>query len=134
MLETIMQTMKTKLQSKDNSMPVYTAFDAIPVIKKEHDGFIVLNIEECKASVPIVHDTKNYYPIKATLSVTILMPPETETAVLYQRFNKFILPEMLKTDCTFISFQTKSPSIDKLLRKQTLIALFSVNGFYEEVV
>lgn len=119
--------MKQMLQSIP--IAVYTAFDHLPMQKKELP-FLVLNLSKWKTDAVAWREYATCIPFSAIVDLTLLLPQTANAQTLFDSLIESILPALVTGGCNIQQIEISAPKTDPILKKQTITAHCTVIGCY----
>lgn len=126
MIKEIIAEVTEKLKAAGN-IKVYSAFDNIPAECKK-GVYAVVSMKSFESTAPIFSEHFVYIPVKAKTEISLLAPPDTTAAELYEIFDSNILPladSMAGMSCSLSSLAIKA---DSNLNRLVLKSEFSISG------
>lgn len=106
---------------------VYTAFDNIPVSKKE-SRYIVVSVNSFETASPIFSDRTIFLPYKAVAELSVIAPCTSALAELYDYFDSELLPLMDKLGSLTSSLRGVSMKYDSNINRLVMKIQLSVSG------
>ena len=106
---------------------IYTAFDNIPVSKKE-SRYMVLSVKSFEAYAPIFSDISLFLPYKATAELSVIAHDTCTMAELYDYFDSELLPVMDKLGSLTSSLRGISMKYDTNIGRLVMKVTLSVSG------
>lgn len=114
--------------SQDNTIPVYSAFDAVSLDRKNRSFFTVVGLNSFELQTPIYSEFIIFIPYKAEVDIDVTAPENYSLQSLYEYFSDKIKPSV--TEISGINCSVKKISIkhDSNINRLVLNAKFSING------
>ncbi|MBE6855959.1 MAG: hypothetical protein IJO99_05490 [Ruminococcus sp.] len=106
---------------------VYTAFDNIPISKKE-SRYIVVSVDSFETASPIFSDLSIFLPYKAVAELSVIAPCTSSLAELYDYFDSKLLPLMDKLGSLTSALRGVSMKYDSNINRLVMKIQLSVSG------
>ncbi len=127
MIDSIITEVIQKL-SKNGTIPVYSAFDAVSVERKNRDFFTIVGLNSFELQTPIYSEFMIFIPYKADLDINVTAPENYSVQKLYQYFSDNIRPSVMEISGMNCSIRRISMKHDSNINRFVLTAKLSVNG------
>lgn len=127
MLETIINAVKAKLQ-ECGAHPVYSAFDNVPIERRDKGIFTVVDISSFESSAPIYSLYTVYIPYKAETEIRIIAPEHCSMTDIYRYYDKFIGEAAAGLYGLNGSLRGMTVKFDSNIRRLVLTAKLSLSG------
>ena len=126
MINSILTEIIQKL-SKNGTIPVYSAFDAVSVERKNKDFFTIVGIDSFELQTPIYSEFTIFVPYKANVDINVTAPEKFPLSKLYQYFSENIKPAVIEIsglNCIKKIYMKHDSNINRFVLNSKL----SVNG------
>lgn len=114
--------------SKDGTIPVYSAFDAVSVERKNKGFFTIVGLDSFELQTPIYSEFTIFVPYKADIDINVTAPERFPMMKLYQYFSDNIKPAVMEISGMNCSIKKVSMKHDSNINRCVLTARLSVNG------
>lgn len=114
--------------SQNNSVPVYSAFDAVSIERKSKDFFTTVGLNSFDLQTPIYSAFTIFIPYKAEIDINVTAPENYSMQKLYEYFSdniKSALNDISGMNCSIRKISMKH---DSNINRLVLMARFSVSG------
>ncbi len=113
----------------DNGVtPVYSAFDAVAIDRKNRGFFTVVNIGSFELQTPIYSEFTAFVPYRADIDIIVTAPENYRMEKLYEYFSDNIQPAVMEFSGMNCSLRKISIKHDSNINRFTLTARLSVSG------
>ncbi|MDE5619099.1 MAG: hypothetical protein K2O29_08295 [Ruminococcus sp.] len=127
MIDSIIREIIEKL-SQNGVTPVYHAFDAVSVEKKNRGFFTVVNVGSFELQTPIYSEFTAFLPYKADIDISVTAPENYRMEKLYGYFSDNVQPAVMKFSGMNCSLRRVSIKHDSNINRFVLTARLSVSG------
>ena len=114
--------------SKDNTIPVYSAFDAVSAERKNKGFFTIVGLDSFELQTPIYSEFTIFVPYKANVDINVTAPEKFPMMKLYQYFSENIKPAVMEISSINCMIKKISMKHDSNINRFVLTAKLSVNG------
>lgn len=114
--------------SKNNSIPVYSAFDAISIERKNREFFTTVGLNSFELQTPIYSEFTIFIPYKAEININVTAPENYSMQKLYDYFSDNIKPSINQISDMNCSIRKISMKHDSNINRIVLVAVLSVSG------
>lgn len=127
MINSIIQEIIRKL-SHNGTIPVYSAFDAVSVERKNRGFFTVVGLSSFELQTPIYSEFTIFVPYKADIDINVTAPENYSMNKLYQYFSDNIKSDIMEISGMNCTMKKISMKHDSNINRLVLTARFSVSG------
>lgn len=127
MLEAIINAVKAKLE-ECGAHPVYSAFDNVPLERRDRGIFTVADIISFESSAPIYSLCTVYIPYKAEVEIRVTAPENSSMTDIYRYYDKFIGAAAAGLSGLNGSLKGMTVKFDSNIRRLVLTAKISLSG------
>jgi len=127
MLNTIIDRVISELRAF-GSEPVYSSFDAIPIVKKNSGIYTIVGIESFESTAPVYSPYIVYIPFKADISVKVTAPPDYPLSRLYEYYSSRTAAAVGELSGLSCSLKKLSVKYDSNISRLVLTAVLSAGG------
>lgn len=128
-IETLLTQLKTTLEAH-TAQHIYLSFDPLPFDTREAQ-FLVLEMESITLDKPFLTASHQCSAFTAQVRVTLLAPPNTNTAELYTVYSGAVLPGMLSAGAVIRELRWGTPTEVRQLHRMALHGSFTLSGIYQ---
>ena len=114
--------------SQNNSIPVYSAFDAVSIERKNREFFTTVGLNSFELQTPIYSEFTIFIPYKAEININVTAPENYSMQKLYDYFSDNIKPSINQISDMNCSIRKISMKHDSNINRLVLIAGLSVSG------
>ena len=125
-IDAFLKNLQTAIQAQ-TELPVYLSYDAAAFSDREA-AFFVLSLAELKVETPFQTADGVCYGCAAVVSVTLLMPPETDSAEMFAALHQAVLTDFLGGSYAVQTVQIGEPTPVRQLARQSMTAKLTLNG------
>ncbi len=127
MIDGIIREITEKL-SQNGVTPVYSAFDAVAVDRKNRGFFTVINMGSFELQTPIYSEFTAFVPYRADIDIIVTAPENYRMEKLYEYFSDNVQPTVMKFSGMNCSLRKISIKHDSNINRLVLTAKLSVSG------
>lgn len=127
MIDAIIKEIIQKI-SKDGIIPVYSAFDAVSVERKNRSFFTIVGLDSFELQTPIYSEFTIFIPYKADIDINVTAPENHSIQKLYQYFLENVKPAVMEISGMNCSIRKISMKHNSNINRFVLTARLSVNG------
>ncbi|MDE6665503.1 MAG: hypothetical protein K2K14_04845 [Ruminococcus sp.] len=127
MIDSIISEIIEKL-SQNGVTPVYSAFDAVSVEKKNRSFFTVVNLGSFELQTPVYSEFTAFVPYKADIDINVTAPENYRMEKLYNYFSENVQPAVMKFSGMNCSVRKISIKHDSNINRFVLTARLSISG------
>lgn len=114
--------------SKNGILPVYSAFDAVSVERKNRDFFTIVGLNSFELQTPIYSEFTIFAPYKADVDINVTAPESCPLQKLYEYFSDNIKPSVMEISGMNCLMKKISVKHDSNINRFVLTARLSVSG------
>lgn len=127
MIDSIIKEITEKL-SQNGVTPVYSAFDAVAVDRKNRGFFTIVNMGSFELQTPIYSEFTAFVPYRADIDIIVTAPENYRMEKLYEYFSDNVQPAVMKFSGMNCSLRKISMKHDSNINRLVLTAKLSVSG------
>lgn len=127
MIDSIIREIIQTLSGNDIA-PVYSAFDAVSIERKNRSFFTIVGLDSFELQTPIYSEFTIFIPYKANVDINVTAPENYSMQKVYQYFSENIKPAIMKISGMNCSIKKISMKHDSNINRFVLTARISVNG------
>lgn len=127
MIDSIISEIIEKL-SQNGVTPVYSAFDAVSVEKKNRSFFTVVNLGSFELQTPVYSEFTAFVPYRADIDINVTAPENYRMEKLYNYFSENVQPAVMKFSGMNCSVRKISIKQDSNINRFVLTARLSISG------
>ena len=110
------------------AVPVYSAFDAVPVEKKTGGLYTVVGIELFERTAPIYSEYIVYVPFQADVSIKVTAPQDCSLEKLYDYYSSKVSPAIGELTGLRCRLKKLTVKYDSNLSRLVLTAIVGTEG------
>lgn len=127
MINSIIKEIISKI-SENGVKPVYSAFDAVSVERKNRNFFTVVGLNSFELQTPIYSEFTIFIPYKADVDINVTAPENYPMQKLHEYFSENIKPAIMEISGMNCSIRKISVKPDSNINRFVLTARLSVSG------
>lgn len=114
--------------SRNGTVPVYSAFDAVSVERKNRHFFTIVGLDSFELQTPIYSEFTIFAPYKADVDINVTAPESCPLRNLYEYFSDNIKPAVMEISGMNCSMKKISVKHDSNINRFVLTTRLSVSG------